>query len=75
MFYKLMKLLGVDIVDNHADYRLISKRALEALAEFKEVNLFLRGIVKQIGFKSMPNPLERPFPDLGTLVPTLPQCV
>ncbi len=52
MFYKLMRLLGVDIIDNHADYRLISKRALEALSQFKEVNLFLRGIVKQIGFKS-----------------------
>ena len=52
MFYKFMRLLGVDIIDNHADYRLISKRALEALSQFKEVNLFLRGIVKQIGFKS-----------------------
>ena len=52
MFYKLMRLLGVDIIDNHADYRLISKRALEALSQFREVNLFLRGIVKQIGFKS-----------------------
>lgn len=51
-FYKLMKLLGVDLVDNHADYRLVSKRALEGLSQFKEVNLFLRGIVKQIGFKS-----------------------
>lgn len=52
MFYKFMSLLGVDIIDNHADYRLISRRALEALSQFKEVNLFLRGIVKQIGFKS-----------------------
>ncbi len=52
MFYKFMRLLGVDIIDNHADYRLISKRALEALSQFREVNLFLRGIVKQIGFKS-----------------------
>lgn len=51
-FYKFMQLLGVDIVDNHADYRLMSKRALEALAEFKEVNLFLRGIVPLIGFKT-----------------------
>lgn len=51
-FYKFMKLLGVDIVQNHADYRLISKRALEALSNFREVNLFLRGIVKQIGYKS-----------------------
>lgn len=49
-FYKLMKLLGVDIVFNHADYRLMSKRAVEGLAEFKEVNLFLRGIVPQIGY-------------------------
>lgn len=52
MFYKFMRLLGVDIIDNHADYRLISKRALEALSQYREVNLFLRGIVKQIGFKS-----------------------
>lgn len=50
-FYKLMKMLGVDIVFNHADYRLMSKRAVEGLAQFKEVNLFLRGIVPQIGYK------------------------
>lgn len=49
-FYKLMKGLGVDIVFNHADYRLMSKRAVEGLAQFKEVNLFLRGIVPQIGY-------------------------
>lgn len=51
-FYKVMKALGVDIVYNHADYRLMSKRALEALSDFKEVNLFLRGIVPLIGYKS-----------------------
>jgi len=51
-FYKIMKALGVDIVYNHADYRLMSKRALEALSDFKEVNLFLRGIVPLIGYKS-----------------------
>lgn len=51
-FYKLMKVLGVDIVYNHADYRLMSKRALNELEHFKEVNLFLRGIVPLIGFKS-----------------------
>lgn len=51
-FYKLMKVLGVDIVYNHADYRLMSKRALDSLEEFKEVNLFLRGIVPLIGYKS-----------------------
>ena len=51
-FYKVMQLLGVDVVFNHADYRLMSKRALEALSEYKEVNLFLRGIVPLIGYRS-----------------------
>lgn len=51
-FYKIMQAMGVDIVYNHADYRLMSKRAVEALEEFKEVNLFLRGIVPLIGFSS-----------------------
>lgn len=51
-FYKFMKMLGVDIVYNHADYRLMGKRALDALAQYKEINLFLRGIVPEIGFKS-----------------------
>ena len=51
-FYKIMKLFGVDIVFNHADCRLLSKRAIEALKQFKEVNLFLRGIVPLIGFNS-----------------------
>lgn len=51
-FYKFMKLLGVDIVNNHADYRLMSKRAIDGLMEFGEVNVFLRGIIPQIGYKS-----------------------
>ena len=51
-FYRFMSLMGVDIVFNHADCRLMSKRALEGLAEYKEVNLFLRGIVPQIGYKT-----------------------
>ena len=51
-FYKLMTTLGVDMVYNHADYRLMSKRALEGLSEFKEVNLFLRGMVPLVGYKS-----------------------
>lgn len=51
-FYKVMKLFGVDIVFNHADYRLMSKKALEGLEKFSEVNLFLRGIVPLIGYKS-----------------------
>ena len=51
-FYKIMKLLGVDIVYNHADCRLMSKVTLDKMSEFGEVNLFLRGIVPQIGYKS-----------------------
>lgn len=51
-FYKMMQMMGVDIVYNHADYRLMSRRALEGLEEFKEVNLFLRGIVPLIGYQS-----------------------
>ncbi|WP_394909829.1 glycosyltransferase [uncultured Helicobacter sp.] len=50
-FYKLMHLMGVKIIYNHADYRLLSKRAIESLMSFKEVNLFLRGIVPLLGFK------------------------
>jgi glycosyltransferase involved in cell wall biosynthesis len=49
-FYRVMNFLGAETVFNHADYRLMSKRALEGLAEFKEVNLFLRGIVPMIGY-------------------------
>lgn len=51
-FYKLMEWMGVEIVFNHADYRLMSSRALQELAKYKEVNLFLRGIVPMIGFKT-----------------------
>lgn len=49
-FYKLMNAMGANTVYNHADYRLMSKRALEGLAQFGEVNLFLRGIVPMIGY-------------------------
>lgn len=51
MFYKSMKIMGCDIYENSADYRLMSKKALEALAEYDEVNLFLRGIIPDIGLK------------------------
>lgn len=51
-FYKFMKAMGVDVVYNHADYRLMSRRALDALSEFSEVNLFLRGLVPLVGYKS-----------------------
>ena len=50
-YYKFMKALGVEIVYNHADYRLMGKNALEALSEYSEVNLFLRGIVPLIGYR------------------------
>lgn len=59
LFYKLMEHMGVEIVYNHADYRLMSKRALEGLAQFKEVNLFLRGIVPMIGYKTATVEYER----------------
>jgi len=51
-FYKLMKKMGVKLVYNHADYRLMSKRAIEELERYQESNLFLRGIVPLIGYKS-----------------------
>ena len=49
-FYKLMNKMGGQLIYNHADYRLMSKRALEALSEYEEVNLFLRGIIPLIGY-------------------------
>ena len=52
LFYRLMKGLGVDITYNHADYRLMSNRALPALSQFREVNLFLRGLAPLVGFQS-----------------------
>ena len=52
LFYKLMHVLGAEVEYNHADYRLMSRRAVEALKDFGEVNLFLRGIVPLIGFPS-----------------------
>ena len=51
-FYKLMKALGAEVVFNHADYRLISARVLQHLADFEEVNIFLRGMVPLVGFPS-----------------------
>ena len=52
MFYKMMNRLGVDTIDNHADYRLMSRRAVLALLDYKERNLFIRGIVTQLGYKT-----------------------
>lgn len=52
MYYKLLHWLGCDIITNHADYRLMSKKALDTLGEYKEVNLFMRGLVPTMGFTS-----------------------
>jgi polyisoprenyl-phosphate glycosyltransferase len=51
-YYKALGLLGVDLVPNHADFRLLSRRAVDALREYTEVNVYLRGIVPQLGFKT-----------------------
>lgn len=51
-FYKLLNAMGVEVLFNHADYRLLSSLVLDELAEFKEVNLFLRGLIPLVGFKS-----------------------
>ena len=58
-FYRLMHFMGAETVFNHADYRLLSRRALEGLAQFREVNLFLRGIVPMIGYTSTVVEYER----------------
>lgn len=59
VFYRLMKAMGVKSVYNHADYRLMSARALQEFAKFKEVNLYLRGMVPLVGFKSTVVTYER----------------
>ena len=52
LFYKFQDFMGIESISNHADYRLLSKKALNSLAQFKEINLFIRGIVPLLGFKS-----------------------
>ncbi len=52
LYYWILKKLGCNIIKNHADYRLMSKRALETLSSYKEVNLFLRGLIPQMGYRS-----------------------
>lgn len=51
-FYRLLNWMGAEVVFNHADYRLVSSRVLHAFADFKEVNIFLRGMIPLVGFKS-----------------------
>lgn len=65
-FYKIMKMLGVELVSNHADFRLLSRRAVEKMSEFKEKNLFLRAIVPLIGFQSTNVYYDRKKREAGT---------
>ena len=59
LYYRVLGRLGVQVVFNHADYRLMNRRALDALSAFGEVNLFLRGIIPQLGFSSATVPYAR----------------
>lgn len=68
-FYRLMNWFGVKILFNHADYRLMSRRALEALSEYREVNLFLRGIVPLLGFRQAVVTYERKAAERPTHYP------
>lgn len=52
VYYRILRVMGVDVVFNHADYRLMGRRSIEALRQFEEVNLFLRGLIPQLGFRS-----------------------
>jgi len=65
-FYRLLRRLGVDVIDNHADFRLMSRRAVELLRQFGEVNLFLRGIVRLIGLRSAQVYYDRAERSAGT---------
>ena len=64
-YYHLMRTMGVDLVFNHADFRLLSRRALEALKEYDESNLFLRGMVREVGFTSSTVEYERQAREAG----------
>ena len=64
-YYHLMKKMGVDLVFNHADFRLLSRRALESLKEYGESNLFLRGIVREVGYPSSVVEYERQAREAG----------
>jgi hypothetical protein len=65
MYYKIMNSVGVDLVFNHADFRLMSRRVVNALHEYPEVNMFLRGIVRKIGFTSSIVEYERKVREYG----------
>jgi glycosyltransferase involved in cell wall biosynthesis len=52
LFYRLMRFMGAETIEDHADYRLLSRRAVESLMQFREVNLYLRGVIPLLGFKT-----------------------
>jgi hypothetical protein len=52
LFYRLMRFMGAETIEDHADYRLLSRRAVESLMQFREVNLYLRGVIPPLGFKT-----------------------
>jgi len=66
IYYRLLQLLGVEVIPDHADYRLMSRAALDALAQYGEVNLYLRGIIPQLGFKTARVPYTRQARFAGT---------
>ena len=74
-YYKFLKLLGVDIIYNHADYRLMSRRALHALSGYRETNLFLRGIIPELGFPSAVVTYARREREAGESKYTLPKML
>ena len=74
-YYKFLKLLGVDILYNHADYRLMSRRALHALSGYRETNLFLRGIIPELGFPSAVVTYARKEREAGESKYTLPKML
>jgi polyisoprenyl-phosphate glycosyltransferase len=70
-YYRLLRLIGIDVIENHADFRLMSRRALAALLEYSEVNLFLRGLIPQLGFPVTLVPYARQPRTLGETKYTL----
>lgn len=70
-YYRLLSLLGIEIVENHADFRLMSKTALDALKQYREVNLFLRGLIPMLGFSVTLVPYKRQARNAGETKYTL----
>ena len=74
-FYRFQKLLGVEIVFNHADFRLLSRRAMESLLEYKEQNVYIRGIVTKLGYKSCKVYYDRKRREVGSTKYSLPKMI